>query len=98
MRRHGLTGYIRVLSGDYTEESGASAARMRLGDGRLPTGVFAASDRCAHGLLCALARAGVTVPGQMSIVSYDDSRIARRGSPDHGGVCILMSASSGNAQ
>jgi DNA-binding LacI/PurR family transcriptional regulator len=77
MRRHGLADHIRVLPGDYTEESGADAARALLDEERLPTGVFAANDRCAHGLLYTLVRAGVAVPRQVSIVGYDDSRIAR---------------------
>jgi DNA-binding LacI/PurR family transcriptional regulator len=65
------------LDGDLTEESGASAARALLGEDRLPTAVFAANDRCAHGLLGTLVRAGVAVPEQVSVVGYDDSRIAR---------------------
>ncbi len=77
LRRHGLVDHIRVLPGDYTEESGARAARTLLDEGPLPTAVFAANDRCAAGLLHTLVRAGTTVPAQVSIVGYDDSRIAR---------------------
>jgi DNA-binding LacI/PurR family transcriptional regulator len=77
MRRHGLAEHIRILAGDLTEESGSSAARTLLGGDRLPTAVFAANDRCAHGLLVTLVRAGIAVPGQVSVVGYDDSRIAR---------------------
>jgi DNA-binding LacI/PurR family transcriptional regulator len=75
MRRHGLDNHIRILRGDYTEESGATAARELLGD-QLPTAVFAGNDRCAHGLLDTLSRAGRDVPGDVSIVGYDDSPIA----------------------
>lgn len=75
MRRHGLDNHIRILRGDYTEESGATAARELLGD-HLPTAVFAGNDRCAHGLLDTLSRAGRDVPGDVSIVGYDDSPIA----------------------
>ena len=77
MRRHGLAEHIRILAGDLTEESGSSAARTLLGEVGLPTAVFAANDRCAHGLLVTLVRAGVAVPEQVSVVGYDDSRIAR---------------------
>lgn len=77
MRRHGLDQHVRVLAGDYTEEAGAAAARALLAERRLPTAVFAANDRCAHGLLYTLVRAGVAVPEQVSVVGYDDSRIAR---------------------
>src|SRR5262249_33758243 len=35
------------------------------------------NDRCAVGLLDALARLGVAVPGAVSVVGYDDSALAR---------------------
>lgn len=37
-----------------------------------PSAVFAANDQLALGVLRALAEAGVPVPGQVSIVGYDD--------------------------
>jgi DNA-binding LacI/PurR family transcriptional regulator len=77
MRRHGLAGNIRVLSGDYTEEGGARAARDLLTGGRLPTAVIAGNDRSAHGVLGTFLRAGLRVPGDVSVVGYDDSRLAQ---------------------
>jgi DNA-binding LacI/PurR family transcriptional regulator len=77
MRRHGFQDDIRVLSGDYTEEAGAAAGRLILSEGQLPTAIFAANDRCAHGLLDTLIRAHVDVPGEVSVVGYDDSEVAR---------------------
>jgi len=35
------------------------------------------NDRCAIGVLDTLLRAGVTVPGDISLVGCDDSRLAR---------------------
>jgi DNA-binding LacI/PurR family transcriptional regulator len=35
------------------------------------------NDRCAIGVLDVLTRAGVSVPGDVSVVGYDDSRLAR---------------------
>jgi DNA-binding LacI/PurR family transcriptional regulator len=77
MRRHGLPPQMRVLPGDYTEESGAAAARLLLGEEPLPTAVFAANDRCAHGVLDTFSRAGLDVPGDISVAGYDDSDVAR---------------------
>lgn len=74
MRRHGLAG--RVIPGDHTEEAGIRAAAA-LAEGGLPTAVIAFNDRSAVGLLDALARRGVTVPGSVSVVGYDDSMLAR---------------------
>jgi DNA-binding LacI/PurR family transcriptional regulator len=77
MRRHGLGAQIRVLPGAHTEESGAAAVRTLIDSGGLPTAIFASNDRCAHGVLGTLVRAGLTVPGDMSVVGFDDSGVAR---------------------
>jgi DNA-binding LacI/PurR family transcriptional regulator len=74
MRSHGLAA--RVVDGGPTEDDGAAAAR-RLLDGPLPGAVTVFNDRCALGVLDVLRRAGRTVPGEVSVVGYDDSRIAR---------------------
>ncbi|WP_344416595.1 LacI family DNA-binding transcriptional regulator [Pseudonocardia ailaonensis] len=75
MRRHGLEP--DVVRGDQTEESGVRAARELLHSRDGVTAVFAGNDRCAVGVLDTLRRAGVEVPGELSIVGYDDSRLAR---------------------
>ena len=77
MRRHRLGREARILPGDHTEESGASAARQLMDDDRLPTAIFASNDRCAHGVLATLVRAGVAVPDDVSVVGFDDSGVAR---------------------
>jgi DNA-binding LacI/PurR family transcriptional regulator len=77
MRRHHLQDHIRILPGDYTEESGAQAARTLLQADKLPSAIFAANDRCAHGVIATLSRAGLDIPNDLSVVGYDDSRIAR---------------------
>lgn len=77
MRKHGLTEYIRVLPGDQTEESGSAQAKVLLAEGsRMPTAVLAGNDRCALGLLDAVWREGLQVPGDLSVVGYDDSHLA----------------------
>jgi DNA-binding LacI/PurR family transcriptional regulator len=79
MRRHGLAGQVRVIAGDHTEAAGSRAARALLADGGdgLPTAVVAYNDQCALGLLDGLSRAGVEVPGRVSVAGYDDSTLAR---------------------
>jgi DNA-binding LacI/PurR family transcriptional regulator len=46
-------------------------------DGGRPTAVVAFNDRCAVGLIDALTRQGLKVPGDVSVVGYDDSMLAR---------------------
>lgn len=77
MAHHGLTGYTRVLPGEYDERSGAAAARELLATPTPPTAVIAGNDQCAVGLLDELRTAGVQVPQHVSVVGYDDSRLAR---------------------
>ena len=71
-----------ILPGGPGEEDGARAARRLLAGERLPTAIAAFNDRCAVGVLDVLSRAGISVPGDVSLVGYDDSRLARLSSVD----------------
>ena len=71
---HGLPA--RILPGGLTEQAGGAAARQLLAEG-LPSAVIAFNDRCAVGLLNTVLRAGVQVPGDLSVVGYDDDRLSR---------------------
>jgi DNA-binding LacI/PurR family transcriptional regulator len=79
MRRHGLDAGARILPGGLTEDDGAAAARTVLDTpaAQRPTAVTVFNDRCATGVLDVLHRGGLTVPGDISVVGYDDSRLAR---------------------
>jgi DNA-binding LacI/PurR family transcriptional regulator len=77
MRQHGLADRTHIIPGSHTEESGLRAAATLLRQPELPTAVLTFNDRCAVGLLDALSRAGVDVPGSVSIAGYDDSPLAR---------------------
>lgn len=71
-----------ILPGGPGEEDGARAARRLLAGERFPTAIAAFNDRCAVGVLDVLSRAGIPVPGDVSLVGYDDSRLARLSSVD----------------
>lgn len=58
--------------GGYTAEQGRSATRKLLELAEPPTAIFASSDQIAIGSLDALREAGISVPGEMSMVAYDD--------------------------
>ncbi|GAA3396013.1 LacI family DNA-binding transcriptional regulator [Cryptosporangium minutisporangium] len=80
MRRHGLEREIRVVPGGPTGEDGAAAAATLLDtvpppEG--PTAITVFNDLAATGVLDTLRRAGLSVPGDVSVVGYDDSRLAR---------------------
>jgi len=82
MRRNTLDAHIRVLRGGATEHAGELAARHLLESGDLPTAVVAYNDQCAIGMLTAFRRAGVDVPGKISIAGYDDDTLSRLASFD----------------
>ena len=73
MRSHGSPTCANVIPGAHNEEAGAAAARSCSPEPTLPTAVLAGNDRCALGLLDVFTRAGVDVPGELSLIGYDDS-------------------------
>lgn len=84
MRRHGLGEGVDVVPGGATEEAGVAAARIlssRVVPDR-PSAVVCFNDRCAIGLRDAVSREGWSVPGDVSVVGYDDSPLARLGTVD----------------
>lgn len=80
MRRHGLEAYGRVVAGGSGEDDGARAARELLADP--PTAVTMFNDLSATALLDVLRRGGLAVPGDISVVGYDDSSFSRLGHID----------------
>lgn len=76
MEKAGLSPDVIELAGDYTEECGAQAAHSLLERPSLPTAVATANDQAALGLMLALTRAGVSVPADVSVTGFDDSRFA----------------------
>jgi DNA-binding LacI/PurR family transcriptional regulator len=59
------------LLGDWSAESGYAAGRRLARDGEI-TAVFVANDAMALGLLKAFHEHGVSVPGDVSVVGFDD--------------------------
>lgn len=58
--------------GAYTVEFGREAARRFIAEGMPATAIFATSDEIAIGLIEVLQAQGVAVPGDVSIVGFDD--------------------------
>ena len=61
-----------ILSGTYTPEFGHGAVDRLLAQNPAPSAIFASSDYIIVGLLEALRDRNVTVPGEISVVGYDD--------------------------
>jgi DNA-binding LacI/PurR family transcriptional regulator len=70
----------RLWYGDWSGQTGYDIGRQMLADG-LPQAVFVASDLMALGLLRALHEAGVSIPGDISVVGFDDHEFAAQVHP-----------------
>lgn len=66
---------IRVA--DFSEESGFRAMQELLQVKPPPTAVFAGNDTVAYGAIQAIRQAGFTIPGDISIVGFDDDLLSR---------------------
>ncbi|MFL5706813.1 MAG: LacI family DNA-binding transcriptional regulator [Ktedonobacteraceae bacterium] len=58
--------------GDFTEADGYTATRTLLELPEPPTAIFAGNDRQAAGVYRALHELGITVPGEMSVIGFDN--------------------------
>jgi LacI family transcriptional regulator len=69
-----------VLEGGYTFDSGVACAQQLLErpPAQRPTAIFAGNDEMAVGVYQAARRAGFEVPGDLSIVGFDDTPMASR--------------------
>jgi len=74
MRAHGFEPH--VVSGAFTEASGARAAHVALDAGRSITAIFAGNDLSALGALDVIEGAGLKVPDDISLVGYDNTFVA----------------------
>jgi LacI family transcriptional regulator, galactose operon repressor len=65
-----------VRRGPFGRETAGQLTRQLLALRRRPSAIFAASDVQAFGVLDAAARAGLAVPGDLSVMGFDDIELA----------------------
>ncbi|HYF65693.1 MAG TPA: substrate-binding domain-containing protein, partial [Herpetosiphonaceae bacterium] len=70
-----------VLAGNFLEDSGLRTMDRFLAGGGRCTAVFAANDQMAIGARLALFNHGLAVPGDVSLVGFDDQPISRYAIP-----------------
>lgn len=79
LAEHGLSlDDALVRQAAYTFESGVEAAQSLLAAANPPTAIFAGNDEMAIGVMKAARDAGLDVPGDLSIVGFDDLPMASR--------------------
>ncbi|MFD3684557.1 LacI family DNA-binding transcriptional regulator [Nocardiopsis sp. NPDC058631] len=77
-----------VLEGDYSHEEGARLTRELLGREQPPTAILYDNDVMAVSGLEAARELGVSVPGEVSMVAWDDSTLCRLASPTLSSVSV----------
>lgn len=65
-----------IIRGDFSLESGRSAAERVLSMEDRPTAIFCASDQVAYGLISTLRMHGMRVPEDVSVVGFDDIELS----------------------
>jgi DNA-binding LacI/PurR family transcriptional regulator len=66
-----------VIPGDFSESSGAEAAVRLLALAEVPTAVLTSNDMAAAGAMDRLVEAGYSIPGDISVVGYDNTSLAQ---------------------
>ncbi|PWC19753.1 transcriptional regulator RbsR [Brenneria corticis] len=69
------------IFGDFEFETGYRAMRQLLALDNRPDAVFTGNDAMAVGVYHALYLAGLSIPGDMAVIGYDDIELARYMSP-----------------
>jgi LacI family transcriptional regulator len=82
MREAGLT--IRpeyIVAGDFRFKGGEAAMQRLLLLPDRPSAVFALNDMMAIGAMTAIRKAGLTIPGDISVIGFDDIELASAVNP-----------------
>jgi LacI family repressor for deo operon, udp, cdd, tsx, nupC, and nupG len=80
-RNHEAAGDCIVVNGDFSIESGRTAAEQLLGASEPPTAIFCFNDEMAIGVIDTAKRRGVRIPLNLSVTGFDDIRFARYTDP-----------------
>ena len=67
-----------IVEGGYTYESGVAGGEKLLALNPRPTAIFASNDEMAAGVYRVANRLGLSIPGDLSIVGFDDGPLASR--------------------
>jgi LacI family transcriptional regulator len=70
-----------VRHGEFTYQNGLLGAAALLDLGKPPTAVFTGNDEIALGVIETARTRGMRVPEDLSVVGFDDTRLARMASP-----------------
>ncbi|NGM82885.1 LacI family DNA-binding transcriptional regulator [Paenibacillus sp. 7124] len=75
-REHGMYNPGDVYLGDWTMAEGYRMMQSAIAKGNLPRAFFIASDPLAIGAMKALLEAGISIPGEVALIGFDDIEMA----------------------
>lgn len=76
-----VRGDVDLVHSQITAEASLESASAYFAAGHRPDGIFAASDVVAMSIMSAAAEQGIDVPGDLSVIGFDDIPIARLSHP-----------------
>lgn len=82
LRQHGIDFKEEyIINGGYDYDTGYKGVKKLLGLKEIPTAIIAINDFCASGVIKGISEVGLSIPGDISIVSYDNTYIAEYALP-----------------
>ncbi|SGY98579.1 Putative ribose operon repressor, rbsR [Moritella viscosa] len=66
-----------ITAGDFECEGGEKAFAEMYGNGPLPSALFVCNDMMAMSVINSASKKGISVPGDLSIIGYDDIKLAK---------------------
>lgn len=82
LEKHGIDkSKVLMVESDFSSAGGRTAAAALLASKKKFSAVFCANDEMAVGALSYFQNAGISVPGKISVLGYDDTQTAEYSSP-----------------
>jgi len=88
LARHIPNAKTAVYEGDFKFDGGRRAAVEILAGDELPTAIVTANDMMAFGVMKEMHKAGLSIPGDISVVGFDDIAFAELTEPPLTTICL----------
>lgn len=91
LARNGIPQHeVFTVASDFSPEGGWAAAQTLLASQKKFSAIFCANDETAMGVLSHFQQEGISVPGEISVLGYDDTQSAEYTAPRLSSVHIPM--------
>jgi LacI family transcriptional regulator len=73
MKKYGLEDYIQVSGDTFSIQNGYVETNLVLSEAESPTAILALSNKILLGAVKAVKESGMTIPDDISLISFDDN-------------------------